>query len=179
MIIHEELDELEAHDPLQQLFESGSSVEGVTTRGVNWEAIARAKGFPDEKTMFLKLYHEVNISMGKLAETFKVSTTTIRFRLAKCGLSTKGRGGARNVKGLKCVNQVLAKLNMSLEELAKQYPNAFQLSRALDLPPSQVYSALRILQRGGIVFEWAPKPESKSDEDDEIDESEDIVDGVA
>jgi transposase len=65
---------------------------------INWEDVAKAHGYKDEKEMFADLYVAQDLSIEDLTKKLKISRNAIRNVFVKLELPTKKRGGANNQK---------------------------------------------------------------------------------
>jgi hypothetical protein len=128
---------------LDQMWEEGEETTDLPPPKVNWDEMASSRGFPDEPSMWKKIYHGDGCSIATLAEMFAVSHTTIRFRFARCDISPRPRGGARNIKGILEARSRLKELNKTLKEIQQEYENLYQAALALRIPAHQLYSLAR------------------------------------
>lgn len=80
---------------------------------IEWERIAKEKGYDSPTLMFQKLYVQEKYTISDIATLLGCSSYAVSTILAKCGIQRQRHGGARRVSGkpsIAAIENVLQKL---------------------------------------------------------------------
>jgi len=97
-----------------------------------WNALARALCFRDERHMYEVLYTEQMLSVAEIAERLNAGTCTINRRMAQYGIRKRQRGGAQ---GTAVKKQLLWRLDQRVVMTLKNSA----LAEMLDISHGVVY----------------------------------------
>lgn len=68
---------------------------GKHTADMEWNALAQALMFKDERHMYEVLYEQEGLSVGEIADRLKCGTATLNRRMSAYKIKKRPRGGAR------------------------------------------------------------------------------------
>jgi hypothetical protein len=113
---------------------------------IDWDGLARQKGYADRVAMFTKLYKQDKMSLSNLSEYFQVGRNSIRAALTAAGVPMRERGG-RNFQKTIINDELLQEIEV------KGVPTVAQ-ERGIDY--SGLYKALQAYRRSRGL---GPSPE--------------------
>lgn len=107
----------------------------------DWNGIAKLVGFTDETAMLRSFYLDEELPISEIAKKLGVGPATVSFRLDKCKVPKRMRGGANNS------HRISKKLLRMDQRLIFQLTD-LQLSNMVDSHISTVYKYRRSITGG-------------------------------
>lgn len=105
---------------------------------IDWEEVYHQLGFDSEGEMWTTLYLSNHLSINQLAALFHLSPTSICYRLHRCNIPLRPRGGDNN-------NQFTVERLNYIDPRVTWKSTTEELAMLFDVAPITIYKALRRL----------------------------------